>query len=294
VRAIDDRNHEMDSAFRFDFMLSDVKDAWKRLPWSLETLKAFNKENQFADDPHCWPIVFFEDHDFSRSVNRFGSSNPAYQERTAKLLATMLLSLRGTPLIYQGEEIGMVNYPFTSVDQYDDIGVRNLWKDLVETGKVPAAEYLANVAFVDRDNSRTPMQWDRAAQAGFTTSQKPWLAVNPNYPHVNVVSELQNPTSVLRYYKELVALRKVRAELIFGTYRDVSEAGSKLYCYVRELDRRQALIMLNFSDAAVSFLAPAALSLRSLVTTNIPNSKVKPDRTVTLLPWQSAIFDCRR
>jgi oligo-1,6-glucosidase len=289
-QAIDDRNAELDSAFRFDFMLSDIKDTWRRLPWSLDTLKAFNADNQFADNPHCWPIVFFEDHDFSRSINRFGSANPAFQVRTAKLLATMLLTLRGTPLIYQGEEIGMTNYPFTSVDQYDDIGVRNLWQDLVVTGKVPAAEYLANVGFVDRDNSRTPMQWDNAPQAGFTTSPKPWLPVNPNYPTVNVAAQIGNNQSTLGYYKTLIKLRRDCPELVFGTYRDVSEAGSRLYCYVRALAGHSMLIMLNFSDNPALYRVPADFAPARLIMTNLPDGAPTPGREIHLAPWQSAIF----
>jgi oligo-1,6-glucosidase len=292
VRAIDDRNHELDTAFRFDFMLTDVKDAWRRLPWSLERLRAFNEENAFADNPHCWPIVFFEDHDFSRSITRFGSPNPAYRERTAKMLATMLLSLRGTPLIYQGEEIGMDNFPFTALSQYDDVGVHNQWKELVQTGQVSAAEYMANIAFVDRDNSRTPMQWDTSFQAGFTTSKKPWLAVNPDYVRVNVKSEREDGSSVLAYYRQLIALRKSRRELVFGSYRDISEAGSRLYCYLRELGDTRTLVMLNFSDDAASFTTPTDLSVSTLITTNLPHRPSVEAARLTLAPWQSAIFAC--
>ncbi len=104
---------ELDSAFRFDFELLDITDGWRKLPWSLPNLREFNRENAFEENHHVWPIVFLEDHDFARSVSRFGSDRPEFQSRSAKLLATMLLSLRGTPLIYQGEEIGMTNFPFT-------------------------------------------------------------------------------------------------------------------------------------------------------------------------------------
>jgi oligo-1,6-glucosidase len=291
VRAVDDRNKELSSAFRFDFMLQNIQDGWRSLPWSLQRLKDFNKENQFDDDPHVWPIVFIEDHDFSRSVSRFGSSRPEYKDRSAKLLATMLLSLRGTPLIYQGEEIGMSNFPFTAVSQYNDIGVYNLWKDLVETGKVPAAEYLAHNALTSRDNSRTPMQWDASPQAGFTTNSRPWLAVNPNYLQVNVESEAKGRDSVLSFYRDLIRIRKSKPTLIFGSYRDISEDHPHLYAYERSGDSGTLLVLLNFSDEPTEFRLPVSFKPKAVVVNNVAQGKTTLSAGVSLLPWQALIFE---
>jgi oligo-1,6-glucosidase len=291
VRAVDDRNKELSSAFRFDFMLQNIQDGWRNLPWSLQRLKDFNKENQFDDDPHVWPVVFIEDHDFSRSVSRFGSRRPEYRDRSAKLLATMLLSLRGTPLIYQGEEIGMSNFPFNSVSQYNDIGVYNLWKDLVETGKVPAAEYLANNAITSRDNSRTPMQWDASAQAGFTTSSKPWLAVNPNYLQLNVESEAKEKESVLAFYRDLIRIRKSKPTLIFGSYHDISGDHPHLYAYERSSASGTLVVLLNFSDDPTEFRLPISFKPKNVVVNNVPQDKPKLSASVPLLPWQSLIFE---
>jgi oligo-1,6-glucosidase len=291
VRAVDDRNKELSSAFRFDFQLQDITEGWRKLPFSLQKLKDFNQENQFSDNPHVWPIVFLEDHDFARSIARFGSARPEFQSRSAKLLATMLLSLRGTPLIYQGEEIGMTNFPFTSVAQYDDIGVHNLYRDLVETGKVSAVEYLSNNALTSRDNSRTPMQWDASNQAGFTTSAKPWLAVNPNYVKINVDAETHDRDSVLSFYRRLISLRRSKPVLIFGSYRDISGPKSRVYAYRRANETSQAIVILNFSDEPSDYQIPADLHWKHVVITNTANAPLAASASIRLLPWQSAILE---
>jgi oligo-1,6-glucosidase len=291
IRATDDRHKELDSAFRFDFQLHDITDGWRKLPWSLPKLKEFNRENSFQDDLHVWPVVFLEDHDFARSVSRFGSDRPEFQNRSAKLLATMLLSLRGTPLIYQGEEIGMSNFPFTNISQYDDIGVHNLWKDLVESGKVPAAEYLSNNALTSRDNNRTPMQWDPSSHAGFTTGEKPWLAVNPNHTKVNVQTEHSQPDSVLSFYRDMLRLRKSRNVLVTGSYRDISGEHPQVYSYIRADADGQLLVVLNFSNESVDFQLPLGMVLKRRVISNVPESRNALGGSTHLLPWQSAIFE---
>ncbi len=290
VRATDDRNKELSSAFVFDFLLLDITEGWRKLPWSLEKLKEFNRENSFADDPHVWPVVFLEDHDFARSVSRFGSDRPEFQDRSAKLLATMLLSLRGTPLIYQGEEIGMSNFPFTNVTQYDDIGVRNLWKDLVETGKVSAAEYLSNNALTSRDNNRTPMQWDGTRNSGFTKSAKPWLAVNPNYTKVNVQAESGRGDSVLSFYREMIRLRGSKSVLVFGSYKDISGTHPHVYSYVRSDASGRVVVVLNFSNDPVDFKLPADITLKRTLISNVPGTELSTGK-LRLQPWQSAIFE---
>ncbi len=291
VRATDDRNQELNSAFRFDFELQDITDGWRKLPWSLPNLREFNRDNAFEDNHHVWPIVFLEDHDFARSVSRFGSDRPEFQSRSAKLLATMLLALRGTPLIYQGEEIGMTNFPFRDVSQYDDIGVRNLWNDLVVTGKVSAADYLSNNALTSRDNSRTPMQWDESPNAGFTKAQKPWLAVNPNFHRINVQAESGQPDSVLSFYREMIRLRNSKSSLVFGSYRDISGKFPNIYAYVRADASGRTVVVLNFSNEAVNFQLPADIAVKKRLISNVSESQAELSNIIRMLPWQSAIFE---
>jgi oligo-1,6-glucosidase len=291
VRATDDRNKELNSAFRFDFQLLDVAEGWRKVPWSLEKLKEFNQENEFADDSHVWPVVFLGDHDFARTVSRFGSARPEFQNRSAKLLAAMQMSLRGTPLIYQGEEIGMSNFPFTDVSQFDDIGVHNLWKELVESGKVPAAEYLSNNALTSRDNSRTPMQWDATRNAGFTTAAKPWIVLNPNYTTVNVRAEKAEKDSVLAFYREVVRLRKLKWRLVYGSYREISEKHSRVYAYVREDGFGRAVVVLNFSDEPSEFRLPEDFGQQRQILSNVEGGKTVVAGALQLQPWQAVIFE---
>jgi oligo-1,6-glucosidase len=133
-------------------------------------------------------------------VSSFGEDSQAFRVRSAKLLAMMLLTLKGTPFVFQGDELGMTNYPFQRIEEFDDIEAKNGWKATVLTGQVKAGDYLANLRKMSRDHSRTPMQWDRSANAGFTSGGKPWLAVNPNYREINARQELSDPNSVYHFY----------------------------------------------------------------------------------------------
>ena len=157
--------------FNFDAVrLNRNGDAWR--DWTLPELKAIYTQQDQALDVHSWNTVFLSNHDNPRVVSAFGNDSPLYRVASAKALATMLLTLKGTPFIYQGDELGMTNYPFTSIEQCDDIAVKNAWKALVLTNQVPADAFMANVRKVSRDNARTPMQWDNSANAGFTTAAK--------------------------------------------------------------------------------------------------------------------------
>ncbi len=185
----------------------------------------------------------------------------------------------------------MSNFPFTAVAQYDDIGVRNLWKDLVETGKVSAAEYLANNAATSRDNSRTPMQWSSASEAGFTSNSKPWLAVNPNYAKINVDAESKDANSVLSFYRRLIEIRKAKPLLTFGSYRDISGENHQVYGYVRADKSGQAIVILNFSDEPADFQLPGGLAWKQVTITNIAKAEIAHSAAIRLQPWQSVILE---
>jgi oligo-1,6-glucosidase len=185
----------------------------------------------------------------------------------------------------------MNNFPFTSVAQYDDIGVHNLYKDLVETGKVSAAEYLSNNALTSRDNSRTPMQWDASYQSGFTTSAKPWLAVNPNYVDINVAAEIHDQNSVLSFYRQLIAIRRSKPILIFGSYRDISGSNPHVYAYLRATQASKMIVILNFSDEPSEYQLPTDLSWRQTVITNTADAPIASSASIRLLPWQSIILE---
>src|SRR5271154_290584 len=188
---VGDDRHELNMIFNFDAVrINRAGRQWK--DWTLPDLKAIYARHATELDAHSWDTVFLSNHDNPRLVSSFGDDSPEYRVPSAKLLETMLLTLRGTPFIYQGDELGMTNYPFKAIDDYNDIEAKNGYKADVVTGKVTEAAYLANLRHMSRDNARSPMQWDTSANGGFTTG-KPWLAVNPNYKEINAAEEVQDP-----------------------------------------------------------------------------------------------------
>jgi oligo-1,6-glucosidase len=202
----DARRDELSMIFHFDVVRLD-RDNWHKTDWTLPALKAAYARIDQAAGLHGWTTSYLCNHDNPRAVSHFGDDSPAWRERSATALATLMLTQRATPFLYQGDELGMTNYPFQSVQDYDDAEVRGQWRQLVETGLVPATEYLDQVRQTSRDNARTPMQWSEEPHAGFTTGQ-PWLAVNPNYVEINATAQLEHPDSVFHHHRRLIALRR--------------------------------------------------------------------------------------
>ena len=233
---VDERRHELDMIFNFDAVRIN-RDGREWRNWTLPELKAVYTQQDRDLDVHSWNTVFLSNHDNPRVVSSFGDDSPAYRVPSAKLLATMLLTLKGTPFIYQGDELGMTNYPFTRIEQFDDIEVKNGWKAEVLTGKVSADAYIANLRKTSRDNSRTPMQWDSSPNAGFTTAAKPWLAVNPNYKDINAAQELSDPNSIYNYFAEMARFREKTPALIYGDYQDIDSQNAKIFAYSRTLGK---------------------------------------------------------
>lgn len=195
-----------------------------------------------------WNANYFENHDQPRSVSRFGNDGE-YWEQSAKMLATMLLTLRGTPYIYQGQEIGMTNYPFGSIDELNDVESRNVYK--MTTTRMHFPKWLAwkMIKNVTRDHARTPMQWNDSENGGFTTG-KPWLSVNPNYKKINYAAEKKDPFSVRNYYKDMIAIRNSSDTLMYGKFK-LLVAKNSYIAYERSLDGKRAVVLLNFSPRSV-------------------------------------------
>jgi oligo-1,6-glucosidase len=179
-------------------------------------------------------------------VSRFGNDTQAFRELSAKMLHTFILSMRATPYIYNGDEIGMVNTNHTHIEQYQDVYTINYYNQLKEKGEDHEA-FLKSHALISRDNGRTPMQWNNQYQAGFTAA-KPWLAVNENYTSINVEEQVARQDSVLEYFKVMVQLRKNNRTLIYGAYTPIDENNKQLFAYTRSLGHEQFLVVLNFSN----------------------------------------------
>lgn len=285
---VDERRHELNMIFNFDAVRLDQQNGrWR--DWTLPELKAIYTQQDRGLDAHSWNTVFLSNHDNPRIVSAFGDDSFAYRVTSSKVLATMLLTLKGTPFVYQGDELGMTDYPFTRIEDFDDIAVKNAWKEYVLTRRVSAEDFLANMRKTSRDNARTPMQWDNSPNAGFTTAAKPWLAVNPNYPEVNARQEGEDPNSIYHYYRRLIDLRRKAPALVYGDYKDVDPANPKVFAYTRTLGKDAYLVVLNFSKDAISYSLPAGLKAGRLETSNLGKSE-ENTTTLHLKAWDSRVY----
>ena len=198
----------------------------------------------------AWNTVYLGNHDQPRQVSRYGNDSELFRVKSAKMLATMIHMLRGTPYVYQGEELGMTNIYFTYIDQYQDVENHNAWKQWVESGRVDAQDMLRYFARISRDNARTPMQWDKTENAGFTTGT-PWLPVNQNYRIINAADELEDPDSVFHYYRKLIALRHEHDIITYGWFEPLLENDPNVYAWRRVLDDQVLTVALNWTDRKV-------------------------------------------
>jgi len=266
------------------------RDNWRKTGWTLQQLKAtYTKIDRTAGE-FGWNTSFLCNHDNPRTVSHFGDDDPAWQALSAKALATLMLTQRGTPFLYQGDELGMTNYPFERIEQYDDVEVKGLWRTLVETGKVPAAELLAHLRQTSRDHARTPMQWSNTAHGGFTTGT-PWLAVNPNHAEINAASQVDDANSIYHHHRRLIELRRKEPALVHGAYRDIDPDHPKVFAYTRTLADQRFLVVINFGRDTVDYSLPQGLSIAASVLDN--DTGLAPsggETTLSLAPWQATVY----
>ena len=290
---VDDRRHELDMIFNFDAIKLGRGDFGpsKIGAWSLPDLKAIYDAHAEVLTKHEWDTVFLSNHDNPRLVSTFGDvDTPDLRERSAKVLEAMILTLRGTPFLYEGDELGMTNYPFERMSQFDDIAAKNAYKAEVLTGKTSEADFLANLRRTSRDNARTPMQWADTPNAGFTTATAtPWLAVNPNYTTINAAMELADPHSVYHFTQHAIDLRRATPAFVYGDYKDLDPGNAQIYAYTRTLGAARFLVVLNFSTIPTEYVLPGGLAPGTLVLGNldVPASETG---TLRLRPWEARIY----
>ena len=283
---VDERRHELDMIFNFDTVRIN-RDGRNWRQWSLSELKAIYTWQDRALGVHSWNTIFLANHDNPRLVSAFGDDSPEHRVPSAKLLLTMLLTLQGTSYLYQGDELGMTNYPFSSIDQYNDIEAKNGWEHDVLSGHESADHYLNNLLHVSRDHARTPMQWDDSPNAGFTLpAAKPWLAVNPNYTHINAAAALVDPSSIYHYTQQMLALRKSSLAFIYGTYEDLAPTHPHLFLYTRTLGDEHFLMALNFSRESLPVTWPREFDQARVTLSNI----VDTEPQAALRPWEARIL----
>lgn len=289
--------HELNMIFNFDAVRLNRGDFYSERKWTLPELKAVYDRHATALGKTDWDTVFLSNHDNPRLVSNFGdTSTDEFRVRSAKLIETMLMTLRGTPYIYQGDELGMTNYPFHTLDQFDDIEVKNAHKERVESGRMTEAEFIAECARFGRDNSRTPMQWSATPNGGFTTAMaKPWLAVNPNYTAINAAAEQKDPNSIYQYTQRAIALHHANLAFAYGDYQDLSPDDPQVFAYTRTLSmpgkpEQRFLVLLNWSAKPVDYALPGDIKLSRLVLANIPGAANANGQTVSLAGWEARVY----
>jgi len=285
---VGDNRHELNMIFNFDAIRSN-RVGYDFKPADLPTLKAIYTRHAEVLDTHSWDTVFLSNHDNPRIVSTFGDDSPEFRVPSAKLLETMILTLRGTPFLYQGDELGMTNYPFKSITDFDDIEVKNAYKANVVTGKIPEDVFIANLRHTSRDNSRTPMQWDSSTNGGFTTAAKPWLAANPNYTQINAAAEVTDPNSIYNYTAKLIALRHAHQAFVYGDYKDLDPENKSIFIYTRTLGTERFLVVLNFSKDPITYALPGGRSVGSLVLSTLTTPE-QNTATLHLAGWEARIY----
>lgn len=258
------------------------------IPYSLIALKKmFTLWDQAVGKG--WPSIYLGNHDQPRMLSRFGNDSAEYREISAKMLATFLLTMRGTPYWYAGDEIGMSNIKFKCIEDYNDINTKNLYKQIEEKGRNISA-FLEEQKQIARDNARTPFQWDKSLYAGFS-AVKPWLKVNPDYGQVNVEVQEKAPFSVLNYFRKLVKIRQSYTTLIYGKYVLLDPANKKVYAYLRKKGREKFLITLNFSPKAACITPGMNLRKARMILSNYEERKEKNVcRRIKLRPYEANIW----
>lgn len=258
--------------------------------WRLSDLKRVMTRWQVELAGRGWNSLYLSNHDQPRSVSRFGDDG-RYRVESAKMLGTFLHLQQGTPYIYQGEELGMTNVAFPSIEDYRDIAALNMYREAVEERGIAPQFALTMVHVRGRDNARTPMQWDAGAAAGFT-SGTPWIRVNPNYPTINVQQALADPDSVYHYYRKLIRLRKENAAIVYGAYDLILENHPEIYAFTRTLGDDRLLIILNFGAGAPIFELPGELRFggQELLISNYAVDPAEAIHRLTLRPYEARVY----
>ena len=273
---------ELNMIFHFDHLTIDFGPNGKYDPVTYDFIKFKEIFSQWdkALENNGWNSIFLGNHDFSRIVSRFGNDK-IYREESAKLLITLLMTLRGTPYIYQGDEIGMTNISYPSIDDYNDVESLNAWEAAKKNG-ANMKEFLKAIHWQSRDNARTPMQWTDKKNAGFTTGN-PWIKLNKNYKEINVENSEKDKNSILNYYRQMISFRKKYPCLVYGSFKDLLPEHDKLFFYERIFNQEQFLIIHNFSNSYTRWKNENSQYVKI-------KSNYKSSSQEELSPWESRIY----
>ncbi|PRX27437.1 oligo-1,6-glucosidase/glucan 1,6-alpha-glucosidase [Orenia metallireducens] len=288
----DPERNELSMIFQFEHMTLDWDDEegkWSPKPLDFKKLKKVLSKWQTELKGQGWNSLFWNNHDLPRIVSRWGNDQE-YRVESAKMLATLLHFMQGTPYIYQGEEIGMTNVKYESIDDYNDIEILNFYRDNLKRGYTHQ-QMMEAIWQNGRDNARTPIQWDDSENAGFTVGT-PWLKVNPNYTEVNVQEALNNHDSIFYYYQKLIRLRKENDVIVYGDYQLLLEDDDSIFVYTRNLADEQILVIVNFFKAEAEFILPEDISFdnKELLISNYEVDEDESIDKVELKPYEARAY----
>lgn len=285
IRYSNPEEKELSMCFSFHHLKVDYKNGnkWKLQPCDFMALKnLLNKWQIGMEEGNGWNALFWCNHDQPRVLSRFGDDKN-YPTESAEMLATMIHLMRGTPYVYQGEEIGMTNAYFEDISQYKDVESLNYFK-ILKDEDIPEDEVYEILRCRSRDNSRTPMQWDNSENAGFTTGT-PWIEVNKNYKTINANNAVKNKNSVFHYYKKLIALRKENDVIAYGSYKPEMEDNTNVFAYSREYEGKKLFVVCNFYGTETKISLPDEFVGKEILISNYKDAKA--EKEVTLRPFET-------
>lgn len=281
--------NELSMVFQFEHIGLDQiegKEKWDVKPLELLELKKVLSKWQTSLGEEGWNSLFWNNHDLPRIVSRWGNDKE-YRVESAKMLGTLLHGMKGTPYIYQGEELGMTNIRLENIEDYNDIESINMYKDRIKKG-YSHEEIMNSIYKKGRDNGRTPMQWDDSENAGFTTG-KPWLSINENYKEINAKKSLEDKNSVFYHYKKLIEIRKSNETIIYGDYKLLCEDDKNIFAYIRELNGDKILVVCNFYEKEVEFKYDEEFKNAEILLSNYNDSSLAIDK-LKLRPYEAIMY----
>ncbi len=281
---------ELNMVFQFEHMDVDSDEKagkWTTRKMDLRNLKKILTRWQKGLQDIAWNSLYWENHDQPRSVSRFGNDSDEYREISAKMLATCIHMMQGTPYVYQGEELGMTNCPFNTLDNFRDLESINAFHELTEQGKMTEEDMMAAIGYKGRDNARTPMQWDDSAYAGFSTAN-PWIMVNPNYTKINAKDQVNREDSVFKYYQKLIKLRHESELIVYGTYDLILDDDKDIYAYIRTLGDEKLIVYCNFSENTREVELPEEFTNGKVLISNY--SDAKANQKIALRPYEAIVI----
>ena len=283
------KRKELSMVFQFEHIGLDQiegKEKWDVKPLDLLDLKKVLSKWQTELEGEGWNSLFWNNHDLPRIVSRWGNDRE-YRVESAKMLATLLHGMKGTPYIYQGEELGMTNVRFEDINEYNDIETLNMYKDRISKG-YSHDEIMASIYAKGRDNARTPMQWDSTENAGFTTGN-PWLAVNKNYKFINAEDCLQDKDSIFYHYKKLIEIRKHNDTIIYGDYKLLLPEDKNVFAYSRELNGDKIVVVCNFYNKEINLNFKEDFNNVEILLSNYKDSSIFM-KDLKLRPYEAIMY----